>query len=235
MRDFRDSKTMAQSLRRALSGRSVTVTHSDSLELIAKVFGLDNWNILAAEIEAEKPTRPEAATAAKGAALHCSFCGKSQYVVQKLIAGPAVFICDECVALCDGIVLEGDIGRRLESARNGRPGADPLEIARAAFASFSDEGLATCRKNFADGLEHIEWGLRQATQALERKPGEPWRPDAYAEARGWKLEPWTGRSRDQIVAHKAELERRAAETRRGAELIELVLAERAARRSDAPA
>jgi hypothetical protein len=36
--------------------------------------------------------------------LFCSFCGKSQHEVKKLIAGPAVFICDACVALCVGII-----------------------------------------------------------------------------------------------------------------------------------
>jgi hypothetical protein len=33
--------------------------------------------------------------------LYCSFCGKSQYEVAKLVAGPSVFICDECVAICN--------------------------------------------------------------------------------------------------------------------------------------
>ena len=37
---------------------------------------------------------------------YCSFCGKSQHEVPKLIAGPAVFICDECVGLCSEIVEE---------------------------------------------------------------------------------------------------------------------------------
>lgn len=37
-------------------------------------------------------------------ALHCSFCGKSQHEVQKLIAGPFVFICNECVGMCVDIV-----------------------------------------------------------------------------------------------------------------------------------
>src|SRR3974390_911259 len=36
--------------------------------------------------------------------LYCSFCGKSQHEVRKLIAGPTVFICDECVELCMGII-----------------------------------------------------------------------------------------------------------------------------------
>ena len=36
--------------------------------------------------------------------LYCSFCGKSQHEVQKLVAGPRVLICDECTDLCHGIV-----------------------------------------------------------------------------------------------------------------------------------
>ena len=38
--------------------------------------------------------------------LYCSFCGKSQHEVKKLIAGPSVFICDECVDLCNDIIVE---------------------------------------------------------------------------------------------------------------------------------
>lgn len=38
--------------------------------------------------------------------LYCSFCGKSQHEVKKLIAGPSVFICDECVDLCNDIITE---------------------------------------------------------------------------------------------------------------------------------
>ena len=42
--------------------------------------------------------------------LHCSFCGKSQHEVRKLIAGPSVFICDECVDLCIEIIQEENKG-----------------------------------------------------------------------------------------------------------------------------
>ena len=38
--------------------------------------------------------------------LYCSFCGKSQHEVRKLIAGPSVFVCDECVDLCNEIIRE---------------------------------------------------------------------------------------------------------------------------------
>ncbi|MCB1638017.1 MAG: AAA family ATPase, partial [Thiothrix sp.] len=41
-----------------------------------------------------------------GKLLYCSFCGKSQHEVRKLIAGPSVFICDECVDLCNDIIQE---------------------------------------------------------------------------------------------------------------------------------
>jgi hypothetical protein len=46
------------------------------------------------------------ATQAATELLHCSFCGKSQEFVDKLIAGPAVYICNECVGLCDEILAE---------------------------------------------------------------------------------------------------------------------------------
>ncbi|MCK9468507.1 MAG: ATP-dependent Clp protease ATP-binding subunit ClpX [Porticoccaceae bacterium] len=45
-------------------------------------------------------------SADNGKLLYCSFCGKSQHEVRKLIAGPSVFICDECVDLCNDIISE---------------------------------------------------------------------------------------------------------------------------------
>src|SRR3954469_2867241 len=41
-----------------------------------------------------------------GGNLSCSFCGKSQKEVKKLIAGPTVYICDECIGLCNDIIAE---------------------------------------------------------------------------------------------------------------------------------
>ena len=38
--------------------------------------------------------------------LFCSFCGKSQHEVKKLIAGPSVFVCDECIELCNEIIRD---------------------------------------------------------------------------------------------------------------------------------
>lgn len=57
--------------------------------------------------------------------LYCSFCGKSQHEVRKLIAGPTVFICDECVELCMDIIRE-DHKSAISKSRDGVP--TPSEI-----------------------------------------------------------------------------------------------------------
>src|SRR5688572_7779784 len=60
-----------------------------------------------------------------GKVLYCSFCGKSQHEVRKLIAGPSVFICDECVELCNDIIRE-ELEEKAASARSHLP--KPREI-----------------------------------------------------------------------------------------------------------
>jgi ATP-dependent Clp protease ATP-binding subunit ClpX len=59
--------------------------------------------------------------------LYCSFCGKSQHEVRKLIAGPTVFICDECVELCMDIIREENKSSLVKS-RDGVP--TPQEICK---------------------------------------------------------------------------------------------------------
>ncbi len=60
-----------------------------------------------------------------GKLLYCSFCGKSQHEVRKLIAGPSVFICDECVELCNDIIRE-EMQEKTSSGGNKLP--KPAEI-----------------------------------------------------------------------------------------------------------
>jgi ATP-dependent Clp protease ATP-binding subunit ClpX len=57
--------------------------------------------------------------------LYCSFCGKSQHEVRKLIAGPTVFICDECVELCMDIIKE-ESKSQISKSEEGVP--TPKEI-----------------------------------------------------------------------------------------------------------
>jgi len=60
-----------------------------------------------------------------GKLLYCSFCGKSQHEVRKLIAGPSVFVCDECVDLCNDIIRE-EMQEKDEEERESLP--TPREI-----------------------------------------------------------------------------------------------------------
>ena len=57
--------------------------------------------------------------------LYCSFCGKSQHEVKKLIAGPSVFICDECIELCNDIIRD-----EIAGAEDGKPARSELPIPR---------------------------------------------------------------------------------------------------------
>jgi hypothetical protein len=114
MRDFRDAKVMAHALRDALNAKSIKTTHSESLELIAKAFGCDDWNILSAKIEEVRPrasdsqSPPARASSEESQPAFCTFCGKSQHDVRKLIAGPSsTYICDECVVVCNDVIDGG--------------------------------------------------------------------------------------------------------------------------------
>ena len=77
--------------------------------------------------------------------LYCSFCGKSQHEVRKLIAGPTVFICDECVELCMGIIKEESKDTFVKH-QDGLP--SPKEISTALE-----------RDNFMTAEEAKEFGL----------------------------------------------------------------------------
>ncbi|MCK1547106.1 LON peptidase substrate-binding domain-containing protein [Bradyrhizobium sp. 160] len=63
MRDFRDAKAMAQTLRESLTTKTVTISHSESLELVSRMLGVADWNTLSAVLQAER--RDTVAPAAK--------------------------------------------------------------------------------------------------------------------------------------------------------------------------
>ncbi|HET6781573.1 MAG TPA: ClpX C4-type zinc finger protein, partial [bacterium] len=63
-----------------------------------------------------------------GDKLKCSFCGKSQEQVRKLVAGPGVYICDECIELCNEIIEEELYGDSEPSAPLPRHTPKPREI-----------------------------------------------------------------------------------------------------------
>jgi hypothetical protein len=223
MRDFRDAKAMAHSLRQALTAKAVSITHSESLELTAKAFGFDNWNILAAKIEAERPS-PDMAPATGPGTLHCSFCGKSQHDVAALIAGPKVHICDACVGLCDNILEDQAIDKALGQA----PDRDPFTAAVEILQRKSDDQLSTYKTGAESWREHLAWSLQQTAEAMARlATGATWSPDARARARGWTRDPMAGKSREEIEAHRASLAASLARVEDRLRAADTVLNERA--------
>jgi hypothetical protein len=214
MRDFRDAKAMARALRDALKCRAVETSHSDCLELVAKAFGYANWNILSAKIEAARPRAGEEPTlSAPGAqapaapealgsrTLHCSFCGKSQHNVKKLIAGPSVCICDECVELCEDIIREEGEYRvfRLLNASGDSAGS---VSARAA----STEELAGYVARGRKGVERTRLSLQGIRRSLAMRkadnPGGDDIPESTELAR--LLAQFKDRSSEELVALEQE-------------------------------
>src|ERR1700686_1075210 len=83
--------------------------------------------------------------------LYCSFCGKSQHEVRKLIAGPTVFICDECVELCMDIIREENKSSLVKS-RDGIP--TPKEIRKVLDDYVIGRPSAFCRCLLKRSLSH---------------------------------------------------------------------------------
>jgi hypothetical protein len=67
--------------------------------------------------------------------IKCSFCSKGQREVRKLIAGPQVYICDECISLCTDILIEERAGEMSAASEAKRVDAEAKRAAWEAFAS----------------------------------------------------------------------------------------------------
>jgi Glyoxalase superfamily protein/Clp amino terminal domain, pathogenicity island component len=87
MRDFRDAKAMARSLRDALKAKAIETTHTEALELIAKAFGYANWNTLSAKIEAAEPKPSERSLSDSGAAVATARTGDREQTDPPPITG----------------------------------------------------------------------------------------------------------------------------------------------------
>jgi hypothetical protein len=175
MRDYRDAKTMAHALRSALQLKAIETTHSECLELIAKAFGYDNWNILAAKIEAASPTAapPLAPASAPDPApmptLHCSFCGKSQHDVRALVSGPTSLICNECVDICNDVIEDREIWELLKADEAAGNSLDAS--ATAHIRGLSTEAVTTCAERSQRGVDRSRLELHRIARALAIQDG----------------------------------------------------------------
>ena len=91
--------------------------------------------------------------------LYCSFCGKSQHEVRKLIAGPTVFICDECVHLCMDIVREEEVNRDDGDEREGIPTPKDIKEVLDSFVIGQESAkrvLSVAVHNHYKRLEHMQ-------------------------------------------------------------------------------
>jgi hypothetical protein len=105
-----------------------------------------------------------------GSTLHCSFCRKSQHIVRKLVAGPQVFICDECVELCMVIVREGSSSFYLRTPDEYRKLAtDDVRAAEAAGMP-TDKALLAVGRTWLRLAEESEKANRPAAEAKPNKP-----------------------------------------------------------------
>ena len=102
--------------------------------------------------------------------LYCSFCGKSQHEVRKLIAGPTVFICDECVELCMDIIKEENKSS-LVKHQDGVP--SPKEICNVLDEyvigqRFAKEILSLKERLNKIYSKHTGKSIEEISNALER-------------------------------------------------------------------
>ena len=106
----------------------------------------------------------------KKSILHCSFCRKSQHVVRKLVAGPEVFICDECVELCMVIVREGSSSFYLRTPDEYRKLAtDDVRAAEAAGMP-TDKALLAVGRTWLRLAEESEKANRPVAEAASSEP-----------------------------------------------------------------
>lgn len=103
--------------------------------------------------------------------LHCSFCAKSQFEVRKLIAGPGVFICDECTGLCTQIIAD-EMQRAEAPTRPGSPeaGAPP---ALRAWDGLSDESLLAEMVRAHGAHRNVDTAVKRHVAEL-RERGVTW-------------------------------------------------------------
>jgi hypothetical protein len=133
--------------------------------------------------------------------LYCSFCGKSQHEVRKLIAGPTVFICDECVDLCDDIIdREDEQGILNLLSGDAGSGDQAYQAALEHIHRMPTEEVKSLVIRCSRAAERNRVALQSARRALAMRDGEVPQEEAFA----WVKET----PRQKLLTHLEEVERR---------------------------
>ena len=95
----------SQEVRKLISGPTVYIC-DECIKLSNKIIAEKAQRTDLAPDETASPPKRQEGAKESGGLLCCSFCGKNQRKVKTLIAGPTVYICDECIGLCNDIIAE---------------------------------------------------------------------------------------------------------------------------------
>lgn len=163
MRDFRDAKLMAKSLREALAERKIELTHSQALELVAHQFGYDNWNVLAAKIAETQPQQKQPGAVSiqpaipifrifsvdKAMEFYCDFLGFKLDWEHRF---------GENFPLYCQVSRSGMLMHLSEHAGDASPGAKVF-VPMQGIRAFHAELIAKNYRYMKPGLEQAPWGL----------------------------------------------------------------------------
>ena len=162
MRDFRDAKLMAKNLRESLAFRNIEITHAQALEAVAYQFGFDEWNILAARIDAADPKYKAESVSIqpaipifrifsvdKAMEFYCGFLGFKLDWEHRF---------GENFPLYCQVSRSGMLMHLSEHAGDASPGAKVF-VPMRGIRAFHAELTARNYRYMKPGLEQADWGL----------------------------------------------------------------------------
>jgi ATP-dependent Clp protease ATP-binding subunit ClpX len=103
-----------------------------------------------------------------GKLLYCSFCGKSQHEVRKLIAGPSVFICDECVDLCNDIIREEVQEAESKGASDSLPTPKEIKSTLDEYVIGQDKAKIVLSVAVYNHYKRLQFGERKGDVELSK-------------------------------------------------------------------